>query len=283
MSPRSIRRAAEHKARKLAAKEQRLHEASIANAEPEASATLIPDLHAPALPSTEPRASASASASASEPRATPASNARLAANRANASHSTGPRTPEGKSKISLNAVKTGLTGRTVLLPSDDAAAYQSHIEQYRNEFRPAGLRETELVQSLADTSWRRQRIPGLEMAIYALGRVELGGNFDDHDESVRSNMIELETFFKYEKQLRNLQLQEARLARRYEIELAELRELQKERASREEQSAQAAAATSRKPLTSTASDLGFEFSTGSSAHSNQPMPKKFDRDFVTVL
>ncbi|MBV9938821.1 MAG: hypothetical protein JO150_09975 [Acidobacteriaceae bacterium] len=39
---------------------------------------------------------------------------RLAANRANAQWSTGPQTPEGKAKSSLNAVKTGLTGRTVL-------------------------------------------------------------------------------------------------------------------------------------------------------------------------
>jgi hypothetical protein len=42
---------------------------------------------------------------------------RLAANRANAQLSTGPTTPEGKARSSRNAVKTGLTGRTVLLPS----------------------------------------------------------------------------------------------------------------------------------------------------------------------
>ena len=45
-----------------------------------------------------------------------ASPARLAANQANAQLSTGPRTPEGKAKVSLNAVKTALTGQTVLLP-----------------------------------------------------------------------------------------------------------------------------------------------------------------------
>ena len=47
----------------------------------------------------------------------------LAANQANSQLSTGPKTPEGKATSSLNAVKTGLTGRTVLLPGDDAAAY----------------------------------------------------------------------------------------------------------------------------------------------------------------
>ena len=47
----------------------------------------------------------------------PISDRRLAANIANAQLSTGPRTSAGKSKSSLNAVKTGLTGRTVLLPT----------------------------------------------------------------------------------------------------------------------------------------------------------------------
>jgi len=48
---------------------------------------------------------------------------RLAANRANSLLSTGPRTDDGKRKCSLNAVKTGLTGVTVLLPAADAADY----------------------------------------------------------------------------------------------------------------------------------------------------------------
>ena len=46
--------------------------------------------------------------------------AQVHANRANAQLSTGPSSASGKAKSSLNAVKTGLTGRTVLLPGDDA-------------------------------------------------------------------------------------------------------------------------------------------------------------------
>ncbi|MGA8598820.1 MAG: hypothetical protein WB676_29225 [Bryobacteraceae bacterium] len=49
--------------------------------------------------------------------------AQIAANQANAQLSTGPTSETGKAKSSLNAVKTGLTGRTVLLPGDDAAIY----------------------------------------------------------------------------------------------------------------------------------------------------------------
>ena len=159
---------------------------------------------------------------AKEARKAAVSEAQLAANRANAQLSTGPASETGKKTSSLNAVKTGLTGRTVLLPSDDAEAYRGHIAAYETEYKPVGLRECELVQSLADTQWRLNRIPCLEAAIYALGRIALGGTVEDEH-------IELHTFLKYEKQLRNLQLQEARLLRRYQKETAELRALQKAR------------------------------------------------------
>jgi hypothetical protein len=104
-----------------------------------------------------------------------ASAAQLEANRANSQLSTGPRSERGKAKSSLNAVKNGLTGRTVLLPGDDAALYERHVSRFFTELKPVGERETELVQSLTDAQWRMNRIPALEMGIYALARL----NFKD--------------------------------------------------------------------------------------------------------
>jgi hypothetical protein len=60
----------------------------------------------------------------------------LAANRANTQLSTGPTSPEGKAKASLNAVKTALTGRTVLLSCDDAAMRELS-KQMRGQLRQA--------------------------------------------------------------------------------------------------------------------------------------------------
>ncbi len=192
-------------------------------------------------------------------------------NAANALKSTGPITHEGKAISSLNALKTGLTGRTVLLHSDDAAQYQRHIQDYEKEYQPVGLRERELVQSLADTQWRLQRIPGLEMAIYAQGLAENQDYCKQHS-SVGSNLIELGTFLKYEKQLRNLQIHEARLQRRYEKEMAELRALQKERTQAGQQpTAPQAVAEPRRQVNN-----GFEFST-------RPQPKLMEASGPALL
>ena len=66
----------------------------------------------------------------------------IAANQANAQKSTGPATAEGKQRSSLNSLKTGLTGRTVLMPGEDAEAYRLHCERFEEDFQPATTEET---------------------------------------------------------------------------------------------------------------------------------------------
>jgi hypothetical protein len=76
--------------------------------------------------------------------------------------------------------------------------------------------------------------------------------FEEHELADRPHLIDAHTFLVYEKQIRNLQLQEARLARRREKETAELRALQQERIGRS-----VAVEQARKQK---ASADGFEFS-----------------------
>ena len=159
-----------------------------------------------------------------------ATEAQIKANRENAKLSTGAKTESGKAKSSLNAVKTGLTSRTVLLPSDDAEAYQSHVDGFFARWNPVGDQEHNLVQSLADTEWRLLRIPGLEMGIYALGRLEFASEFANEDEAVRKHLIEAKVFLAYRKDLSNLSIQESRLRRQRERDTGTLEELQDERA-----------------------------------------------------
>jgi hypothetical protein len=159
------------------------------------------------------------------------SEAQLAANRRNSELSTGPKTEVGKAKSSLNAVRHGLTGRTVLLPSDDAAAYEAHLQAFQKRYAPATDEERKLVQSLADTEWRLLRIPSLEMGIYAVGRLELASNFQEiEDPHARAALIEAKVYLTYQRQLNNLSIQEGRLLKQRDKALAELDRLQKLRA-----------------------------------------------------
>jgi hypothetical protein len=158
--------------------------------------------------------------------------AQIAANQKNSKLSTGPTSGTGKAKSSLNAVKSGLTGRTVLLPGDDAALYQAHLSQFTESYAPVGDEESKLVQSLADTEWRLLRIPALEMGIYAVGRLEFAGLFANEDEAVRKHLIEAQVFLAYQRQLNNLSIQESRLRRQRDKDTATLRELQENRKRR---------------------------------------------------
>ena len=79
---------------------------------------------------------------------------------------------------SRNALKTGLTGRTVLLPTDDllnttasrsAAAITPSGRPRREKSRPV----------LVDIDWRLDRVVALETGIYAKGLIEFADKFED--------------------------------------------------------------------------------------------------------
>src|ERR1700694_4845665 len=103
--------------------------------------------------------------------------ARTARNRANAAHSTGPKTEAGKKRSSLNAYRHGLTGQTIILPAEDLDAYQEVTRTFFNDYKPVGTLEKHLVQFLADPSWRLDRVAALESNLIALG-------FDEHSNSI---------------------------------------------------------------------------------------------------
>lgn len=195
---------------------------------------------------------------------THSSAARVLANQLNAIHSTGPVTPAGKAKASLNAVTTGLTGRTVLLATDDKAVYERHLSSYRKEFQPANEIELSLVQVIADADWRLQRISSLIIGFEAKGRQEIATEHEDVAPANCPNSMDLDGYLRYEKQIRNLCLQEGRLHRRREKDLAELRAMQKARQDRharelaEAADLYAAAKHDNEPFHP--ADHGFEFS-----------------------
>jgi hypothetical protein len=251
MTDRSIRRAAERQALKAARK-------AAAREALKARAAQSPAVDDVVNENVEPCESGEPAPALSE--------ARLAANRENSLKSTGPRTPEGRAKVSLNAVKTALTGSTVILPSENAGEYHTHILNYEKLLQPVGPEERCLTQYLADTRWRINRIPALELALISKGHAEFQRLHTDWGNSAVDStaLIEIETRLIYEKQFKNLQLQEARLNRRLEKDMAQLRGLQEARKAKEaEQLAQAAGACLLAQHRNEPFDfasLGFEFS-----------------------
>jgi hypothetical protein len=200
-----------------------------------------------------------------------ASQKKIDANKQNAQLSTGPVTPEGKAKSSLNAIRTGLTGRTVLLPTEDAALYHTHCNCARNKWNPEGGDEIELVQSIADTEWRLRRIPSLEAGIFGLGRLEFAEKFAAiEDKAIVSELLNAQTYLANHKQLANLSIQETRLRRNLEKDVAALKLLQQQRHDRREQALSTAAALfiaaqrEKKPFPF--ERFGFEFSEEDLAH-----------------
>ena len=82
----------------------------------------------------------------------------ILANRENAQRSTGPVTPEGKRKSSLNGLKHSFAGHTCFVQAHELGDYIRHFEAFRQEYLPVGPTEQFMVQSLAEISWSAQNI-----------------------------------------------------------------------------------------------------------------------------
>jgi hypothetical protein len=83
--------------------------------------------------------------------------AQIAANRANARKSTGPRTVEGKQRSSMNPLKHGLSARTIVLSHEDEIGYQETRGSLYQQYQPATPQECMLVDQLASAWWRTIR------------------------------------------------------------------------------------------------------------------------------
>jgi hypothetical protein len=96
--------------------------------------------------------------------AIPISQKRIDANRRNAQKSTGPRTPEGKSRSRFNGLKHGLTATVPVLPGEDPAAFQARLDAMIESCAPKNQVEIELLERVAATTWSLERATRAETA-----------------------------------------------------------------------------------------------------------------------
>jgi hypothetical protein len=154
-------------------------------------------------------------------------------NRANSQHSTGPKTSEGKQRSSLNALRHGLTGQIVVMPTEDLQAYQLHLKSFTDEYAPKGATESNLVQALADTSWRLNRVAALETNLLTLGVANAISPITDAPQQVQDAFSIVAALESQSKALSNLSMHSQRLSRQFERTVIQLRDLQKIRRAQE--------------------------------------------------
>jgi hypothetical protein len=103
--------------------------------------------------------------------------AQIAANRANAEHSTGPKTEEGKAASSHNRASHGLSYVTThffLLPFERSHEYENLLMDLRNEHSPMTRTEDTLVERMAQHQWLRCRAEFFESRCF-----DEAGNVDE--------------------------------------------------------------------------------------------------------
>jgi len=140
------------------------------------------------------------------------------ANRRNAEHSTGPKTPEGKAAVRLNALTYGLRARSTLIPGEDPEEYKQLWDDLVAEWQPQTRTERMQLEQMAASQWLLARVARGESQIYA---ADLG---------IKQQFVLLEY----------ASTQRLRLERSFASALRQLKELQKERQARQRQTAQTA-------------------------------------------
>jgi hypothetical protein len=88
------------------------------------------------------------------------------ANRRNAQKSTGPKTPEGKTAVSMNALRHGLRARTVVLPGENREEFNHLCDDLEVEWHPQSRTEQFYVEQMAVSQWKLIRMEVGEVNIF---------------------------------------------------------------------------------------------------------------------
>jgi hypothetical protein len=119
-----------------------------------------------------------------------ASQAQIDSARRNGALSRGPKTPEGRRRSSMNALRHGFTAsRNLVLADEDAAGYARIVAGYLLEFQPCTAAQQQLVEELASCQWRMRRAVAIDTAAHNLEldrqAAEFGEGYQEIDPAVR--------------------------------------------------------------------------------------------------
>ena len=195
--------------------------------------------------------------------------AQQSANKSNAQKSTGPRTPEGKARAKMNALRHGLTGQFCVMSEADHRAYTTFEGGILEALAPAGHYERDLAVSIAQNRWRLHRARALDSNIHGLGHHNLADNYDTNSPDTEVAVAQAQTWLNHHVAITNLTLYENRIRRDVARDKKELDELQTTRKAAEAKAREDAELllqqelTKNEPIpeTATIEVNGFVFST----------------------
>jgi hypothetical protein len=166
----------------------------------------------------------------------PLSLQQLLANRQNSLKSSGPRSATGKKKVSMNPIKHGYCGQTVVVLEHERDAYTAHFQAFRDEYKPVGPTEQYLVETLANHSWSTTRIRALIDDRITLAAIKHASpddaNASTEIESAMSQGIEM---IRLAPSIATLGLYDQRKTRLFHSTRKELVQIQTERKARQKQ------------------------------------------------
>ena len=142
---------------------------------------------------------------------------------------TGPRTPAGKSRCRLNAVRHGLTGQSLYFTPEEAEAFTSHSASIQAHYQPHGPIEEALVRQIADAIWRLDRASAIEHGIFALALESPEVPDEDPDPTPAPALSPARTWLAEGKNLALLTLYVKRIENKLDANKAELSLIQHNR------------------------------------------------------
>jgi len=173
---------------------------------------------------------------------------RIEANRRNAQRSTGPRTPAGRARSSMNALRHGITGQVSIMNEEDRVAHDKFVQDLIAGLKPEGAVELQFASVIAEDFWRLQRIRAVENDIMALGHFSEAADIDvDHPE-IHASLTRAQTFLDRSKDFERLTLYEQRINRAIEKNRKQLEDLQAERKRLREEALERACLLSQVPV-----------------------------------
>src|SRR5438132_1497811 len=135
----------------------------------------------------------------------PTSPERLAANAANAQHSTGPRTPEGQARSSQNARTHGLTARDLVIAPNELEEFEELRNDYQASVQPQDAIQQSEFELLVGAAWNLRRIRRMEVRACSDTTLTAEKLEKDLDRLVRYKTCIERTFHRSLKELKALQ------------------------------------------------------------------------------